>query len=1042
MRVFRIIFLSTIIFFGAQLSAAQQSYFLLAHQVHNFLVDKCSFNLHKEWENVFCDFDWIEENLTISQNEWRGIELLRLRMLESIEAHCKTQDLQSQFNFSEKTIESLIFPKFSKTSDSELKSEFLAIESVINDRSVRGNSDALGKNVQTGCVARIEIQNLTDAEFISELGKFISSFFLKKHLQARIKSAKSKWSDYLSTFWASPPPVCVKIMHDDTAGIVYFVGFPCEELARNVERGFVVLDSPGDVYIGIDRIDSKSNRSNYGSSSSQSFGDERSVQAEGENSESERLQDDNILIEAQSYSYLPSKKTVGACLLGALAVTGGVLAYQNRDIISTSINRLIDGNECGCNVIAGPNCTSPWEIRCRAENVTAGACGPNRLGADDPTHFVVGKCSENNSMCPSKDFQPAAFVGGRNSNGVPYACTIENGLRSDLAFVGQIAPDAWYCPVGKSPFHFLKDGRLCLNTSPVIRAGVDKPYCEESSNYCKLPDGLILYRYGDDMLLRPPCGEGFEQNGFKICKIDDLKLYRQKDGEYTTESPCDYNKTGGVCVFDENLIEFYNPLTQKWQDQPAEWPDGKRLFRFNPQDDQPEGVKVFCNSNGECIVFKKASGHWTTNFPCNFNEGLCLIDNAVFYSKKDSGVWIEGKPCSADEEFFILQNGLVNYPHSDSSGNFECRPFPQWKGDCAHVKKGYYIGPDKSIFVPGKDAASWIPLKDAEETGKCFFDKETTNLSRCDEQGRVHYWHNNCNGYGWFDVPMCTGNECDGICQGSDGRIFILNDDLTEWILEPKGCQHETELFCVDEETKLVKYWHRGEFDENGVCVEPGFWDQVPDCSSFLDDGVDFCLGPDGNIFKLVEEDEFELLDNPEDISKSRLFVFKYGKNFATWDPAQQKWILNDAPCSCSPESLCCSIDDGNEIYSYKNPESSTGWSWDLIPHTDDGVDVIVCNKDRQPSPRWRQISQRRSVDAWREDGSKIVETGWTKMRQCKSCDRRYTVSREVYNQAHLEQNEAGRADIVINPERDPYTCRNVHVDNLSEYCPDCRLQN
>ncbi len=574
-------------------------------------------------------------------------------------------------------------------------------------------------------------------------------------------------------------------------------------------------------------------------------------------------------------------------------------------------------------------------------------------------------------------------------------CTLDDGNRLYAGTLDgktlwllnlDVAPDVRLIRFGDGAyFWFGNDGwkpaDLCGDKSSV-------PYCRQSD------EKTILYRHGNKWSLEPSC-----EKDSVLCRVGDLKLYLRSDGTYSEVSPCGVGVSGEVCDLG-GVLEFWSAANQQWQNTPEDWNDQQVLYRFVNK--AGKKINVFCDENGHCSL----------NPPCDLSAGICEVDTrtdyaTTFYSKKDSGVWTEGMPCTLEEADCMLQNGRIFYRHFED-GVLSWQDVPYWDEESSEVCAGKFVGKDGKIFIPNDNANAWVSLSGSD----CFFDN-AGNLAYCDLNGDVYYWHSDCDDYGWYDAPMCTGNERDGMCMGPDGRVFILNDDLTEWVLMSDDCNNDSALFCINEdsdaENNAVKYWHRGESED-----ETGRWANVPDCKDFA--GQEYCLGPDNRLFKLNEQaSQFELF-SPTDVAKSQLVTWNDGARFATWDPAQHMWLLNTAPASCElADHDCCSLDDGNELFANKDKTA-----WALAPHAEANVDVFKCEDGTR---RWRQLPHRSSL--------------WTNVMPCLDSDKSFTVSPELYARAAQMQDENGRAKVLVDED----TCKNVRVANLHETCDNCQVK-
>lgn len=889
------------------------------HQVCNYLTQKCNFDIQERYKEIFEDAHFTKKDKSLTDEQISALRVLQNDIIIAVRDSLSQSDFVDEFNCSLESIEFLFCPRMLAEENYAKKVPNIALAKQQLEQSLAVIDQVLSARIQQEGGSHLTFSSVpTIANFLIAVFDLVVEYYEPAYVEQRLKAFPEKDKN---NFIKMNPLICIDLdLNQDED----------EDDDSEVERIYLTLTAyPNETLINL-------------------------------------VADQQKLLNDLPYLFYqePKRSSTRTELLvwgGIACLIGGATIYNSWG----SSNASTDPNECGTDEFAGPGCSRLAEIACRSE-----LCHPQEFGPDALTSIVTENYY-NSQGCSS-----ISFIGGKDVNGKPY-CAYAPYYSS---YVGQMKPGAWECPAGKSPFHFLKDGRLCFNRTPIIRAGVDAPVCKPGAPYCKLPDGLTLFAHGDDMLLKPPCG-----NGVKICKVGDLKFYQYQDGSYHETSPCQPNE--GVCVFDKDLLEFWNNETQKWQDKPVDYNQETMLYRFKNGD-----VKVFCKSDGSCSV----------NFPCDVSAGVCPVDTTMFYSKKGSGVWTEGMPCVLGDEYCMLENGQVYYPHVDKHNYVTWSDTPAWTGDPTN---GIYQGLDGKTFVPNKDCSAWELLNSDE----CF--TKDGALYCVEQDGQTRYWHNNQPGQcGWKSSPVCTGNERDGICIGPDGKVYILNSDLTRWIPERTTCKHDTALFCVNEDGS-VSYWHRGA-DQGSS----GSWHDVPDCADFAGQG--YCVGPDGRMFKFDQElGRFVYIGNPVDATRSQLIKFG-NKNYAVWDPAQSKWLLNDAPCNDAQHDVgYCPLDDGNELYAHVDQDSNK--SWQLDPQVDDSINVIKLGDNTK---RWRQVA---------DDSD-----NWTKVMPCPQSDEKYVVSREVYDAAKLNQTETGRAQIMLDPD----TCVQVKPDNLQPYCPDSKV--
>lgn len=894
-------------------------YLLYDHQFYNFFTQRCKFDIEGEWNKIFKGSN-LKTTKKLSAQERSKLFNLKGQIGVALNNLYSTLPADELFVISQESLENLIGPKI-PDQDSMPDIMIQAAEQTLVQINGLMRERFEDQNLKTSVQLRsFKNKNLTQQAFLENLMGLLLRFFDPRSIESRLKNATEENNfDFIKKL----PIISIGVIENEETGDITICAFPSGTQAE--------LDCPDFLYHEMRKT------SSWG-------------------------------------------KALCYAGLGALAVGAGVSLYDNWGAISANAaelrDRVWDPNQCGDDLAAGPGCTRPWEIRCQGEN-----CGPEIIGPDDASWFVVGKCSAEDDNCPAAGYQSIAMVGGRDVNGVAH-CQVDKPLPANLALIGKIAPGAWECPAGKSPFHFLQDGRLCFYRTPVIRAGVDTAVCDLSVPYCKLPGGLTLFRHGEDMLLTPPCGQGV-----KICNIGDLKLYLHEDGKYTETSPCDPVETGGVCVFDENLIEFFNPETKLWQDKPVDWVNDRMLYRFRTGAEQE--VKVFCKANGSCTI----------KFPCALKDGKCPVDSTVFYSKKGSKVWTEGMPCGADEKFCIIENDQVFYPHSDGEQDIIWKEVPAWTGE---TTKGIYTGPDGKNFVPNVDCTAWELLP----VGECFTSEN--GLYCVSKEGQTRYWHTNKDGEcGWKDAPVCTGAETEGICTGPDGKVFILNDDLTAWVPMPAECSREVSLFCVKD--GAVKYWHKGQDEQSGS------WHNVPSCEEYAD--KDFCVGPDKNVFTRSSDlsDDFTLLLPPANQSITSLVRLNNG-HFVVWHPQEKMWIVDQAPCSeVNHNNGYCTLDDGNELYSVVVDGERF---WSLKPDVADSVNKIKFNDGAR---RWRQVP--------------LNGVEWTPVMPC---DKKNACS-FVVTKEQLEKLEATDGYVRIQDEEE---CEICPLETVKTYRPGSHVTN
>lgn len=884
------------------------------HQLVNFITNICKFDIHNEYSRIFQDTSFTHKR-TLTEPEKAGLKKLK-------------EDFWCAFHHSAAANLARVPNKFTVTP----KTIEEAIWSVRNSESINNDDDqayqtmlnvyvrSFEKTLNNGDDQQIKrvvlaCNEMTEHFFLTKIFEIYLSFFDPAAIESRLAQAKeNEFAHYMQQV----PFVCIDV---------------------DLQNDYVTLQTnPYSLVIQIDE----------------------------ENEETTDQNGNKIIITSMPYEmYRESvnhestwKKIKRIGMLGLVVGSG---AYILNSVFGNSTSAPM----CGADGMAGPGCVSadslvqrtPFDYRAIDNSTT--------------TLVVTGDCSYGQG-CSS-----TAFIGGKNTKGDAY-CSPFN-VPYGYGVVGQLAPGAWHCPQGKTPFHFLQDGRLCLNGTPVVRAGVDtEGVCDTKKPYCQLPDGLMLYRHGNDLLLTPPCG-----HDVKICNVGDLKLYRHQDGSYKKESPCNQFHDGGLCIFGEDALEFFNDNTQEWQTRPVDYRDDVTIYRFrNGQ------VMVFCHKDGSCSL----------RFPCQFKDGVCSVDSTKFYTKKDSRVWTEGMPCGANEAVCVLENDQAFYPHI-VSGGITWQEVPQWTGETTN---GLYVGHNQT-FVPNADCTAWIPMNN---DGSYVVSEE--GLQYVKENGSIKYWHTNQAGKcGWSDVPMCLGNQDEGICIGADGKVFILNQDCTQWIPEPETCQHETSLFCRHDDG-TVSYWHRG------LNQRPGSWQSTPDCNEFADQG--YCQAPDGRIFTCdTTMQRCEVLENPDDTTKSQLILLR-GGNFATWSPVQSKWLINQAPCTDQQfEVGYCTLDDGNDLYAYTMPDGAKLWL--LQPCVDSDVKVI---RFKDGSRRWREVP----YDAWSSN------------MPCPVSREQYVVERDVYEAAQKNATTDGQAQIMLDED----TCRTVKLSDLRPYCKDCSV--
>lgn len=888
------------------------------HQICNYLMRQCNFDLQERYKEIFEDARFTKQNKRLTDEQKSQLKVLQNDIIVAVRKSFNSIVFEDQFDGSAEAIKLLFCPRMLAEKDYVKKVPDVAVAKQQLEESLAVIDQALSARIKQEGGSYLTFSSApTVANFLIAVFDLVAEYYEPACVEERLKAFPEKDKNSLIKM---NPLIFIHLGLNQDEG----------DNSDDEQRYLVLKTFPSETLIRV-------------------HGDQQKL-----------LNDlPYLFYQDREQSSFWKKALVwgGLVCIGGAAIAG-VDSFLNKQ-------QHADPNECGTDAFAGPGCGRLAEIACRGE-----LCHPQEFGPDALTSIVTENYY-NSQGCSS-----ISFIGGKDVNGEPY-CAYAPYYSS---YVGQMKPGAWECPAGKSPFHFLQDGRLCFNKTPVVRAGVDAPVCKPGAPYCKLPDGLTLFAHGDDMLLKPPCG-----NGVKICKVGDLKFYRYQDGSYHEESPCQSNE--GVCVFDKDLLEFWNDETQQWQDKPVDYNQETMLYRFKNGD-----VKVFCKSDGSCSI----------NFPCDVSAGVCPVDTTMFYSKKGSGVWTEGMPCVLGDEYCMLENGQVFYPHVDKHNYVTWSDTPAWTGDPTN---GIYQGPDGKTFVPNKDCSAWELLNSDE----CFI--KDGALYCVEQDGQTRYWHNNQPGQcGWKSSPVCTGNERDGICIGPDGKVYILNSDLTRWIPERTTCKHDTALFCVNEDGS-VSYWHRGA-DQGSS----GSWHDVPDCADFAGQG--YCVGPDGRMFKFDQElGRFVYIGNPVDSTRSQLIKFG-NKNYAVWDPAQSKWLLNDAPCNDAQHDVgYCPLDDGNELYTHVDQDGNK--SWQLDPQVDDSINVIKLGDDTK---RWRQVTD--------DSGN------WTKVMPCPESNEKYVVSREVYDAAKQNQTESGRAQIMLDQD----TCVKVKPDNLQPYCPDSKV--
>lgn len=918
----RLLSLACLFGFFFSLDGAMNQYLVYDHQIYNFFTQRCKFDIEGEWNKIFTGSK-LKTTKKLSTEERKKLFNLRGQIGVVLNNLYSTLPTDELFFISQESLEALIGPKIP---GQDLMPQ--AMNQAVEQKLAEINQTVWGriedqeskKSLQS---RSFKSNNLTKQAFLDHLVGLILKFFDPKSIEIRLNNATEENNfDFIKKL----PVISIGVIENEETGDIKICAFPTGAQAD--------LDCPDFLYHEMRK------KSSWG-------------------------------------------KTLCYAGIAGLAATAGLWAYENWGDLSGGARELKDSiwnpNECGDDLAAGPECTRPWEIRCQGEN-----CGPEMIGPDDTSWFVVGKCSAEDDNCPAVGYQSIAMVGGRDVNGVAH-CRVDKPLSENLALIGQIAPGAWKCPAGKSPFHFLQDGRLCFYRTPIIRAGIDTAACDPAALYCKLPGGLTLFRHGEDMLLTPPCGQGV-----KICKISDLKLYLHEDGKYTESSPCDPVETGGICVFDENLIEFYNPETKLWQDKPVDWVSDRMLYRFKTGEEQE--VKVFCKADGSCTI----------KFPCALSEGKCPVDTTVFYSKKGSNVWTEGMPCGAEETYCIIENNQVFYPHQTNEHEVTWKEVPAWTGE---ETEGIYTGPDGKNFIPSLECTAWEPLP----AGQCF--AAEGGLFCVSHEGQTRYWHTNKDGEcGWKYAPVCTGAETDGICTGPDGKVFILNDDLSAWIPMPDECSRETSLFCV--KNGAVKYWHKG------LEGKSGSWHDVPSCEDFAEEN--FCVGPDKNVFTRSADltTDFELLKPPVDQSISSLVRFN-NDHFAAWFPQEKMWKVDEAPCSeVNHYNGYCTLGDGNELYSVIINNKTGERVWRLKPDVDDAVNKIKFNDG---SRRWRQVP--------------VKGVEWTPVMPCEKKDAcSFVVTKE-----QLAKLEATDGHVRIEDEEE---CEICPLETVKTYRPGSHVTN